>query len=68
MNNQTDSVSTLFVGVREFSLLSGFGQSFIRRLCHTAGFPCVFVGRRVLIHREMALEWILDNKEYITKL
>lgn len=49
----------MMVTVAEFVKLSGLGEHSVRRLVHVRGFPALRAGRRYLIHRRKAEEWIL---------
>ena len=45
--------------VREFANLSGFGERFVRQLSRIEGFPVIRAGKKIFIHREQALAWLV---------
>lgn len=56
-------IDKAFVSVKDFAESSGIGQGFIRRVAHdNDDFPCLFVGRKLLIHKDNAMDWLIANK------
>lgn len=52
------SEDKIMVTVKEFASLSGLGEFCVRRLANVKGFPALKNGRKIMIHRRAADEWL----------
>ena len=48
----------ILLTVKEFAALSGLGVNCVRSLVHVDGFPALKNGRKYMIHRRAASEWL----------
>ena len=48
----------ILLTVKEFARLSGLGVNCVRSLVHVEGFPALKNGRKYMIHRRAASEWL----------
>ena len=58
----------MFVTIIEFSKLTGLGQDFVRKLCRSADFPVLHCGRKYMIDRDAAIQYMKDKaafREYV---
>lgn len=46
--------------VKEFSQFAGLGERKVREISHIQGFPAIRIGKKIMIHRERAVEWLGD--------
>lgn len=53
-----ETVEKIMVSVREFSRISGLGEHCVRDFTRIEGFPCIRSGRKILIHRQQAADWL----------
>lgn len=55
-----ENVEKIMVTVKEFAKVSGLGERRVRDFARTADFPAIRAGKKILIHRERATEWLAD--------
>lgn len=48
----------ILLTIKEFAALSGLGVNCVRGLVHVEGFPALKNGRKYMIHRRAASEWL----------
>lgn len=48
----------ILLTVKEFAAISGLGVNCVRSLVHVDGFPALKNGRKYMIHRQAASEWL----------
>ena len=46
--------------IKEFAALSGIGERRMRMLSRVSGFPAMHIGRKIVIHKKKASEWLAD--------
>lgn len=52
----------LTISVRDAAKLSGLGRDALYNLCHTVGFPAIWIGEKhVRIHRERFIQWVEEQ-------
>ena len=54
----------MFVTVEKFCELTGLGQDFVRQLCRTPGFPVIMNGRKYMIDRDGAIQYLKEKATY----
>ncbi len=59
----TSTVEKRYFNVAEAVQYTGLSMPYIYNLVHTAGFPAVRIGRRILIDREKLDDWLAANKQ-----
>lgn len=56
------------LSVLEFAKTMSVGSAFIRRLCKVDGFPSMRIGRKNIIYKEKAIEWMMAHKDELSKV
>ena len=51
----------ILLTVKEFARVSGLGETCIRNLVQTEGFPVLRNGRKYMIHRRAADKWLEEQ-------
>lgn len=54
----------LALTVNDVASVLGIGRRQAYELCHSKGFPCIKVGRRMVIPKIAFLKWMEDPKTY----
>lgn len=61
----TDEQVPLILSVNDVADILGLSRAYAYNLFHTAGFPAIRIGKRMMVRKEKFYEWLLAQEQEV---